>query len=66
LRAVFITVRHHFARLRRVEVLLQIGAITMGRMLESHISSKTVLRQIVCAFPLKTDATIHHRWRAAG
>jgi hypothetical protein len=66
LRAVFITVRHHFARLRRVEVVLQIGAITMSRMLESHVSTTTALRQIVYPFPLPADATIHHRSRAAG
>jgi hypothetical protein len=51
LRAVFITVRHHFARLRRVEVVLQIGAITLRLMHPSHVSSTTVLRQIVFAFP---------------
>ena len=45
---------------------MQIGAITMSPMLESHVSSTTVLRQIVYPFPLRTDATIHHRSRAAG
>jgi hypothetical protein len=65
-RGFFIMVRHHFARLRRAEVRPQIGAFTTSPMHESHVSSESALRQIVCAFPLRARATIHHSLGVAG